>query len=248
MICAQGERSIEVKCIHDPDTIQNLNIVSESDISEIYSGGLINLNKFIIDNIDYSAIHNIPDAIWVAFVIDTNGAFQNTCIYTQPIGNDFSEIESEINRVLGLLPGNKADTSVPIRVKFPLVLSHCIGGCFLDRNTPGWFFLMNRSTIGNIPISNPIDDVKYYYDGEIAERWEISYKSNSRLEVIKAELEEYLLLQNSQFDTDVSCYNGVWDISKETVKIRCKSSKGNCIIVYLDDNGTNVLVRVLEMN
>lgn len=132
-----------------------------------------------------------------------------------------------------------------IIIYFALLFS-CLDGCDVKKHSPTWYVTMNQSTIANLPIVNSIDKVKYYYNGELGERWELSYKSAAQLKDIQLELEEYLIRKKVQLNANVSCYNGVWDFNEETVRMRC-GYKDKCIIIYLDNKESYVLIRALEM-
>lgn len=122
----------------------------------------------------------------------------------------------------------------------------CMDGCYVKKYTPKWFFTMNLSEVGYLPIIQPKSEVNYYYDTDLGKAWEVTYESKSPLNEIKQKIESYLTEKNVKLNIKSSCSNGHWDITKETVIINGKS-KNRCIIIYLDDNETSVLVRALEM-
>lgn len=129
---------------------------------------------------------------------------------------------------------------------YSLLFSTVDGRGDIKKYTPMWFVTMNRSTIGNMPILKSIDNVEYYYASSNTERWEVVYKSEAALKEIQVELQDYLIGKKAQLNARVSCYNGVWEFNDETVMLR-SIAKDRCIIIYLDDKSSHVLVRALEM-
>lgn len=122
----------------------------------------------------------------------------------------------------------------------------CINGCFVNKYTPKWFFTMSPSFIGSLPIIQPINEVQYYYNTNLNESWQVTYKSNSQLSELQKEIDSYFTNKGIKSNSQVSCYNGYWDINDETVTLRYESND-NCIMIYLDDKKSYILVRALEM-
>lgn len=133
-------------------------------------------------------------------------------------------------------------------ITYYALLFSCLEGCSVEKNTLHWCVTMQRSTICNIPLINPIGGAKYYYGGELGERWEVIYTSKSELNQIQKEIKNYLIGKKMQLsNTQFPCYNGYWEFDNETVTIPFKS-KERCIMIYLDKHNTHVLVRALEMD
>ena len=119
-------------------------------------------------------------------------------------------------------------------------------GCYVEKNTPKWFFTMKQSNIENLPIIQSINEAQYYYDTDLGERWQVTYKSKSELNSIKEDLKNYLAHSKLEPNPKMSCYNGYWDINEETTILRYESNN-SCIMIYLDNKDSYVLVRGLEM-
>ena len=128
------------------------------------------------------------------------------------------------------------------------VLLHfsCLDGCYIKKYTLKWFVIMYRSTIVKLPVINSINDVEYYYNGELGESWQVSYKSNSKLNEIEKEIKIYLTEKKVEFNSPLLCDNGYWDFNNQTVIIRCEFNN-KCMAIYLDDYKKYVLIRALEM-
>ena len=122
----------------------------------------------------------------------------------------------------------------------------CMDGCYINKYSPKWLFTMNLSEIGSLPVIQPINEVQYYYDTDLGVRWEVKYESKCDLKVIQKEIENYLKDCQVKPNPKISCYNGYWDVNDETV-ILSYVSKKSCIMIYLDNRESDVLVRALEM-
>jgi energy-coupling factor transporter transmembrane protein EcfT len=122
----------------------------------------------------------------------------------------------------------------------------CMDGCYVKKYSPKWLFTMNQSDIGNLPVIQPINEVQYYYDTDLGERWEVTYESKSKLNAIQKEIESYLTNNKVEPNPKTSCYNGYWDINDKTIVLRYESIE-SCIMIYLDNKESHVLVRALEM-
>ncbi len=134
-----------------------------------------------------------------------------------------------------------------IIITYFLIGLTCMGGCYVNKHTPTWFFTMELSAIGNLPVIQPINEAQYYYDTDLGERWEVTYESKSQLHKIQTEIESYLINKKVQLNSRSSCSNGYWDINEKTVIMNC-ASNDRCIMIYLEDNKSYVLVRALEMD
>lgn len=132
-------------------------------------------------------------------------------------------------------------------ITYNLLIFPFAGGHNVEKHTPYWFVTMSESVVGNLPVINSIDNPQYHYSGELVETWELSYKSKSPLNELQEKIERYLIRKNANLNAQVSCYNGYWNTDDDTLVISAES-QNRCIMVYLDDKETHVLVRAFEMN
>jgi|GEM_PF-6475766 len=157
-----------------------------------------------------------------------------------------------LNRNMKIYSVNFFLTSILTVIALSLIITYfiigflCIDGCYIKKHSTKWFFTMKQSYIGNLPIIQPIDEVQYYYDTDLGERWEVTYQSKSELNSIKEEIKSYLTDSKVEPNPKISCYNGYWDINKETTILRYESNN-SCIMIYLDNRESFVLLRALEI-
>lgn len=175
---------------------------------------------------------------WVSLVIVIFGVL---FLFTQLLNRKIKLFSAKFLLTLTLI------VIVPGLIPTYLVVGlSCMDGCYVKKYTPKWLFTMKQSNIENLPVIQPIDEVQYYYDTDLSERWQVTYQSHSEMNFIKEEIVSFFFDNKVKPNPKTSCYNGYWDINKETNILRYES-KNSCIMIYLDNKESFVSVRALEM-